>query len=137
MPSPRPPGLGVEKILVSSHKVSEDHVLHLIVLTGCSSKPGVCFFASRLRFVFFLGHSSPGLSLAAFRTPLPFSSGCPAISGEVSHLITIITLHLGRVSSLFPLCAMVSVSRREGWFLILLISRGRFVLSHCKSSLRP
>ena len=73
MPSPRPPGSGVEKILISPHKIPEDHVLHLVVFTRGSPEPGVGFLASSLRLFFLLGGSSPGLSLAAFRTPLPFS----------------------------------------------------------------
>src|ERR1700761_3744861 len=121
MPSPRPPGLGVEKILVSSHEIPKDHVLHLVVLARCPSEPGVCLLASRLRFFFFsLGNSSPSLSLAVFCTPLPFSPGCPTISGEVSHFITIVTLHLGCIPSLLPLRAVIPVVRGKGWFLILL-----------------
>ena len=137
MPSPRPPGSGVEKILVSSHEIPEDHVLHLVVFTCCSSKPGVRFFAGRLWFFLFLGSSSPGLSLAAFRTPLPFPTGCSTVSGEVSHFVTIVTLHLGGVPASLSLCSMISISRGKWRLLILLVPRRRFVVSQRKSSLRP
>ena len=137
MPLPRPPGSGVEKILVSSNQIPEDHVLHLVVFTCRSSEPGVGFFASRPRFLFLLGCSPPRLSLTPLRAPLPFSPGCPAVSSKVSHLITIVTLHLGGVSTLFPLCAVVPVSWGKGWFLILLVSWRRFIISQSKSSLRP
>ena len=137
MPSPRLPGSGVEKILISSHKIPKDHVLYFVVLTRHSSKPGVGLFSGRLWFLLFLGRSSPSLSLTAFRAPLPFPSGCPAISGKVSHLITIIALHLGGVPAPFSLSMMVSVPWGEGRLLVLLISRRRFVISQHKSSLRP
>ena len=137
MPSPRPPGSGVEKILVSSHKIPKDYVLHLVVFACCSSKPGVSLFAGGLWFLLFLDCSSPGLSLSAFRAPLPFSPGCPTISGKVSHFVTIITLHLGGVPAFFPLSAMISVSLGEGWLWVLLVPRRRFIISQCESSLRP
>ena len=137
MPSPRPPGSGVEKILVSSHKIPKDHILHLIVFTCRSSEPRVGLFASRFRLFFFLDCSSPSLSLALFRAPLSFLLRCPAISGEVSHFVTIIALHLGGVSTPFSLCAVVSVLWGKGGLLILLVPRGRFVIGQCKPSLYP
>src|ERR1700761_3514223 len=137
MPSPRPPGSGVEKILISSHKIPKDHVFYFVVLACRPSEPGVGFFASRLWFFFFLYCSPPCLSLSSFRAPLPFPSGCPAIPGKVSHFITIVTLHLGCISAPFSLRAMVPVPWGKGWFLILLIPRRGFIISHCESSLRP
>ena len=137
MPSPRPPGLGVEKILVSSHKIPKDHVFYFVVFACRPSEPGVGLFTGSLRFFFFPRRSSPSLSLAALRAPLLLPAGCSAIPGEVSHFITVIALYLGDVSMPFPLDAVVSVPRREGRLLILLVSRRRFVISQCKSSLRP
>src|ERR1700761_8409692 len=100
MPSPRPPGSGVEEILISSHKIPKDHVFYFVVFARRPVEPGIGFFVGCLRLFFSLRHSSPGLSLAAFRTPLPFLSGCPTIPGEVSHFITVITLHLGCIPAL-------------------------------------
>ena len=137
MPSPRLPGLGVEKILISSHEIPEDHILYFIVLACSPSKPGVRFFASRLWFFFFLGCSSPGLPLAVFRAPLPFSSGCPTVSSEVSHFIAVITLHLGGVPAPFSLRSMVSIPWGEWGFLVLLVTGWRFIVSHRKSALHP
>ena len=137
MPLPRPPGSGVEKILISSHQISEDHVLYFIVFTRRSSEPRVGFLASCLWLLFLLCCSPPCLSLTPFGAPLSFSPGCPTIPGEVSHLITIITLHLRCVPMPFSLRSMVSVPWWKGGFLILLVSGRRFVVSHRKSSLRP
>ena len=137
MPSPRPPGLGVEKILISPHEVPEDHVLHFFVLARCSSEPGVGFLASRLRFLLFLDGSSPGLPLVAFCAPLSFPARCSTVPGEVSHFVTIVTLHLGGISTPFSLRTMVPLPWREGRFLILLVSWRRFVVRQCESSLRP
>ena len=137
MPSPRPSGSGVEKILVSPHEVPQDHILDFVILSHRPLEPGVGLFASRLRLFFFLCRSSPSLSLALFRAPLSFPSGCPTIPSEVSHFVTVITLHLRGVPVFFPLGAMISISQGEGRLLVLLISGRRLVISQCKSSLRP
>ena len=136
MLSPRPPGSGVEKILIPTHEIPQDHVLYFIILASCSSQPGIRFFAGRLWFPVVLGDSSPGLSLSALQAPLLFPMGCPTIASKVSHFITIVALHLRWVAPPFPLCLVVSVSWRKRRFLVLLVSRRRFVVSQCKLSLR-
>ena len=135
MPSPRLPGSGIEKILISSHEIPEDQIFNFVVFPCCCPKPGVGLFSGHLWFLFFLDGSSPGLPLSALRAPLLFPTGCPTIPSKVSHFITVVTLHLGGVPASFPLSSMVSISWREGGFLVLLVPRRRFVVSQCKSSL--
>ena len=127
MPLPRPLGLGVEKILVSSHEIPEDHVLHFVFFPCCCTQPCVRPFACCSWFFFSLGSPSPSLSLFALRAPLSFPAGCSAVSGEMSHFITIVTLHLGDITAPFPLDPMVPVPWGEGWLLVLLIPRRGFV----------
>ena len=134
MPSPRPPGSGVEKILVP-YEILQDHVLHFVIFPCCCTQPGVRLFTCCPRFFILLGCSSPGLSLFALRAPLLLPSGCPAITSEMSHFVTIITLHLGGITAPFPLNLVVSIPWRERGFLVLLVSQRRFVFSQCKSSL--
>ena len=136
MPSPRPLGSGVEKILISSYKILKDHILHFVIFPCCCTQPGVRLFTGCPWFVVPLGCSFPGLSLFTLRAPLPFPMGCPAITSEVSHFVAIITLHLRGITVPFPLGSVVSVPWREGGSLVLLISRRGFVISQCKSSLR-
>ena len=124
MPLPRPLGSGIEKILVSSHKIPKDQVLHFILFSRCCSKPRVHLLTGCFWLFFFLGHPSPGLPLFAFCTPLSFPARCPTILSEVSHFITIVTLHLSEVAMPFPLCAVVSVPWWEGWLLVLLVPWG-------------
>ena len=137
MPSPRPLGEGVEKILVSPHEIPEDQILHLIILSCHHSKPGVCFLLRCFCFFFFLDCSSPGLTLFSLRTPLPFPLGCSAIMSEVSHFIAIVTLHLGEVAMPFSLYSVISIPWREGRFLILLIPWRWFIVHQSESCLGP
>ena len=44
MPLPRLSGSGVEKILISSHEISEDQILYFFVISCCPSEPCIGFF---------------------------------------------------------------------------------------------
>jgi hypothetical protein len=92
-------GSGVEKILIFPDEVPQNHVLDLVIFFGYCAQPGVSFipwfWCRRVSFVFILGRSSPGLPLSPLRSPLLFSTRGPAIASEVSHFITVVTLHLG------------------------------------------
>jgi hypothetical protein len=75
MPSPRPPGSGVDKILVL-HKTSQDQVFHFVILSRYSSEPGGGFvlfcFLLEGRFFWFITSASSTIVGSSF--PLGLSA---------------------------------------------------------------
>ena len=85
MPSPRPSGLGVGKILVLPHSLQYE-VFHLVAFPSYSAKPHIGLFEGGLLRRFLL-HGS-GLGFALLR----------AVVTNMPHLTAIIALHLGQSS---------------------------------------
>ena len=104
MPSPRPLGSGVRKILVLPHGL-QYQVLHFIAFPSYSSEPCIGSFEGGCLCGFLL--RGPGLCLLFLW----------AVAADVSHLTTIIALHLGQASLVHLLLAlMVPFTWFEGWF---------------------
>ena len=104
MPSPRPLGSGVWKILILPHHL-EYQIFYFVTFPPYSTEPRVGSFDRGLFHRFILRGPSLGFALLW------------AIATNVSHLIAIIALHLGQTSLAHLLLAlMIPFMWFEGWF---------------------
>src|ERR1700761_7493325 len=85
MPSPRPSGSGIWKILILPHGL-QYQIFHLVTFTSYSTEPHIGLFEGGLLRRFLL-HGS-GLGFALLR----------AVVTNMPHLTAIIALHLGQSS---------------------------------------
>ena len=121
MPSPRPSGLGVWKILPFPHSL-EDQVLHLITFLPHCFQPliGVFFCSGPL------GVHVCDSCFASFPLGGGFSF-LEAVASEVSKLLTIKTLYSPHIP-LFSLPLNIPFSRGEGWHGWLVFVAGFWVI---------
>ena len=107
MPSPRPSGSGILKILPLPHRL-QNEFFDLIAFSSYLSEPRVRSVFCRL-----LG-SSP---LRRFRSAWGVSTGSSTVSADVAVLLAVIALYLLQISSL-PLPLEIAVSRGK-WGLCI------------------
>ena len=100
MPSPRPSGSGILKILPFPHRL-QDEFFDLVAFPSYLSEPRV-----HLVFRRFLGSSS----LRRFRGVWGVSTGPSTVLADVAILLAVIALYLLQISSL-PLSLEIAISR--------------------------